>query len=345
MRAVRAAKTAGQTTVPPTSTAEAQPAPPKQEPAPVRPQPQLGESLFGGKSLFTSSAGGNPFASSSSTSSTTSINPFSTASSTPTSTSNPFSSAPAPLSSLGAKPSQPPNPNPDIDPTSTLPETFAQKARISTTTTPSTPTTTPAPPHIPWPASSSLPNPYPTFYLDADYEYLSNTSAPASSSATAYAGLMDVDADPTTGATTTDSAGEYESEHDKTFQHFADTLAQNPDQVLRYEYAGSPLLYSRADAVGRLFANAGAGAGAGIPPCGACGARRVFEAQLTPGAIAALEAEEEGVGLLGEGMEWGTVLVGVCGRDCGGEGGAVEYREEWAGVQWEEVVARGGRGR
>lgn len=62
--------------------------------------------------------------------------------------------------------------------------------------------------------------------------------------------------------------------------------------------------------------------------------------QLVPQAIAELEVEETGL----EGMEWGTVIVGVCGEDCGEkrlEGGRWRWVEEWAGVQWEE--AGGGR--
>jgi pre-rRNA-processing protein TSR4 len=39
-------------------------------------------------------------------------------------------------------------------------------------------------------------------------------------------------------------------------------------------------------------------------------------------------------------MEWGTVIVGVCERDCSPRHvgtGEVGYLEEWAGVQWEEL--------
>lgn len=59
-----------------------------------------------------------------------------------------------------------------------------------------------------------------------------------------------------------------------------------------------------------------------------------------PQAIAELEVEEEGL----QGMEWGSVIVGVCGGDCGdqrGEGWA--WREEWVGVQWEESGAVGAK--
>ncbi len=52
-------------------------------------------------------------------------------------------------------------------------------------------------------------------------------------------------------------------------------------------------------------------------------------------AIAELEVEDEGL----EGMEWGTVVLGVCEKDCeerGVEAGEVGWVEEWVGVQWEE---------
>lgn len=90
--------------------------------------------------------------------------------------------------------------------------------------------------------------------------------------------------------------------------------------------------------------SAGADGGSGMPRCGSCGAERVFEVQLTPQAIAELEAEEMGL----EGMDWGTVILGVCGRDCVPKGtkmedGEVGWVEEWVRVQWEEIVEKGRR--
>lgn len=69
----------------------------------------------------------------------------------------------------------------------------------------------------------------------------------------------------------------------------------------------------------------------------------MFELQLTPQAIAELEAEEMSL----EGMDWGSVILGVCSADClprGLEVGQVGYLEEWVGVQWEEMGAAGGGG-
>ena len=71
------------------------------------------------------------------------------------------------------------------------------------------------------------------------------------------------------------------------------------------------------------------------PPCENCGAKRVFELQLVPHAITMLEVDELGL----DGMDWGTIIVGVCERDCaerGVEQGEWGWVEEWGGVQWEE---------
>jgi len=97
--------------------------------------------------------------------------------------------------------------------------------------------------------------------------------------------------------------------------------------------------------VGKRLASDGAGKiivgnadGSRMPRCENCGAGRLFEAQLTPHAITVLEEDEMTI----EGMDWGTILLGVCSKDCSPRGtspGEVGYAEEWAGVQWEEIIA------
>ncbi|KAG9202241.1 hypothetical protein G6514_004679 [Epicoccum nigrum] len=308
-----------------------------------KPQPKIGESLFGVKPSTSSTAPANPFS-----------NPFSSnaGSAAPA---NPFASSAA-ASPFAAPPAAAAAPAIEVtseqtkdEASTTLPETFAQKARISSPT-PSTPQAAPQP-HEPWPADSAFPPPFPHYSLDAEYETL-DASAPA---VPQNVRIMDIDSEGGAGSGSSGGGGKedkeiYESAHDAVFQKFADRVGQNPEQILRYEFKGRPLLYSDADAVGKALAHAAengagdakvkvAGAKAGIPRCANCGAERVFEVQLTPHAITELEAEEMSL----DGMEWGTIIVGVCGKDCKPADvpeGEVGYVEEWAGVQWEEVARK-----
>jgi pre-rRNA-processing protein TSR4 len=220
-----------------------------------------------------------------------------------------------------------------------LPETFTQKAQISANNNKAAPISTLAPAE-PW---VDDPTPYPSYHLDADKEYLypepQSEAIPSNT-------RVDNDGESSNAA---DEKALFESAMDKTFQRFADRISQNPEQVLRYEFAGQPLLYSKTDAVGKLLAPAtegkvhtttsqnGASGGLKIPRCSSCGAGRVFEMQLTPHAITELEAEEMSI----DGMDWGTIMVAACSEDCQERGkakGEVGYVEEWVGVQWEEIT-------
>lgn len=180
---------------------------------------------------------------------------------------------------------------------------------------------------------SSLPQPYPHLHLDADYESLAPSKQTQTLTSSSSRPQYDLDDNPALEKDT------FESSLDATFLRFSDRLAQNPEQVLRYDFAGTPLLYSGVDAVAQRFGIVPGKPKAhmqGIPPCEACGAKRVFELQLVPGLISALEENNMD---LEEGMEWGTMVLGVCADDCG-EVGEVSYHEEWVGVQWEERMAR-----
>lgn len=222
-----------------------------------------------------------------------------------------------PTSTLAAKPPQPPQEPPT--------STFASKLRISSTSPPSDP----EPKAEPWPSESEFPQPLAYLHLDAEYETLipEKPQLPEASSSKTQTQYTEEE----TNALDKDT---FESSLDKTFLKFSDRLAQNPEQVLRYEWKGGPLLYSSTDEVGRRLAgtNGKMKSTTGMPRCESCGAERVFEVQLVPGAIAALE---EGDISVEDGMEWGSVIVGVCERNCG-EVGDVVFREEWCGVQWEE---------
>lgn len=279
---------------------------------PAPPSTGLGESLFGVKPSSAAGSGpANPFA-----------NPFSTAGQPAAAARNPFSTSKpdttAPSEAAAAK---------QKAETKTLPATFAEKLSLNNTQPP----TGPPPPPEPWPADDAQPKPYPVSWIsDAEFETLDPTptlDVPANVA-------MEVD-DPAGGSAAGGKEDKevFESSMDFQFQKFADRVGQNPEQVIRYEHCGTPLLYSKGDKVGKAL-EAGK-----IPSCGNCGASRVFEVQLAPHAITELEREEDGL----DGMDWGTVIVAVCSKDCQGRGvGEAEasYLEEWAGVQWEELTMR-----
>lgn len=282
------------------------------------PAPNLGNQLFGVPSTQTSGINFNPFSSSS----------------TPQSNGNPFSD-------LAAKPPQRTvNSGNSSQP---LSQTFADKLKISSESTKITNSESAS---VPWPAESEFPVPFPSFYLDAEAEYLEPTNPePSSGSSNTQPRIEDTEDTAGSAAAEKDL---YESPHDKTFDHFTRILAQNPEQVLRYEFRGVPLLYSSTDAVATHFVLPGhhlhakvktSGPVKGIPSCQYCGSARVFEMQLVPYLIYELEKDNEEAMKLdgGEGMEWGTVIVGTCGKNCGDDKeGKVVFREEWVGVQWEE---------
>ncbi|KAK5113477.1 hypothetical protein LTR62_003346 [Meristemomyces frigidus] len=277
----------------------------------------LGDALFGAKP-----------------SSGTSANPFATAGLNGSARTNPFSAGG-------------PKFLPKDEHTETLAQTFADKVKISSSSPSAAAQPQIAPPsYEPWPKEIEFPEPYPAYHLDADKEYLEDESTAIPSNAR-------LDQSVSNGEDSSSAAEDkaaFESAMDRTFQRFADRLSQNPDQVLRYEFGAQPLLYSRKDSVGKLlapaqeakngkitisssFSSIGA-ALAKVPRCTNCDAGRTFEMQLTPHLITALEADDMSV----DGMDWGTIIIGVCTNDCQQKDraeGEVGYVEEWVGVQWE----------
>lgn len=306
-----------------------------------KPKVDIGASLFGVAPSGNASANAN-------------ANPFSTSSSTTTAPANPFAPLPQP-STLAAIPPQKADTETQIQTqtqSQSLPQSFADKVRVSSRSPPpSTKQLEPIGPPTPWPGQSAFPKPYPHYYLDAEYETLSRPSTPEMPTSVP---MIEEEAGPASAGDNGKDA--FESSIDKDFLRFSTRLGHNPEQVLRYEWRGTPLLYASGDAVGKLFSSNSSSSsgnvktasrektGNKIPRCESCGKERVFEVQLVPHAISVLEEGREGIGFGPKdecGMEWGTVILGVCAANCGlATEGVVGWREEWVGVQWEERVGK-----
>ncbi|KAG8533211.1 uncharacterized protein KY384_001994 [Bacidia gigantensis] len=276
------------------------------------------------------------------TSSSPSSNPFSQ---TSNSYQNPFTS-PASASPLPSSPQTKEHPTSrqaKIEESLELPATFADKFRLSSVPDKSVP-------RVSWPTEVSRPHAYSSYHLDAELESLEPNPLVSSTSSATKLNENNSEGPQVEEQDDSKAAAEsaFESTIDRTFQQFADRLAQNPDQVLRYEYNGRPLLYAADDIVGQQLSTQPShhlqkrdaklttkAHSIKLPPCEHCGMVRVFELQLVPQAIVELEAEETDL----DGMEWGTILVAVCSRDCMSDGtglGEWWFAEEWVGVQWEE---------
>ncbi|CAK7270617.1 hypothetical protein SEPCBS57363_004193 [Sporothrix epigloea] len=295
----------------------------------------------------------NPFSSSGSTGGST--NPFSLegSSSPTTGASNPFSLG-------GAKTTQPqssaspttaaistPKPQAPVNEADTvLPKTFAETLSLNNEQATAAAETAAALPEA-WPAPDTWPAAHPISWIaEAEYETLDSTPA-------AIPGVVTEAMEVEDGSAGSSGGGKedkfvFESSMDAAFQKFADRVAQNPDQVIRYEFGGQPLLYNKDDSVAGIWTQTQSGGSIStvlasssgrLPPCPNCRSRRVFEVQLMPHAIDLLEADELGL----EGMDWGTVVVGVCENDCqikGKPNNEASYLEEWVGVQWEDLEAQ-----
>ncbi|KAI9493103.1 programmed cell death protein 2 [Zychaea mexicana] len=105
---------------------------------------------------------------------------------------------------------------------------------------------------------------------------------------------------------------------DKQFKKFAERVQLQPSQCVRYQWGGTPLLYHQLQ--GQQQQQLGG-------RCSQCGNPRIFELQLMPNILSLLPTSEyasadlpddakKGVNSWDIGMEFGTILVFVCGKDC-----------------------------
>ncbi|TPX59966.1 hypothetical protein SpCBS45565_g07613 [Spizellomyces sp. 'palustris'] len=152
--------------------------------------------------------------------------------------------------------------------------------------------------------------------------------------------------------------------YNKSFKRFQRIVEEEPEQlavlrrvkIFRYAFNGQPVFYRDDDISESLQTK-------GPPPCPRCNGRRVFEFQLMPMILSLLPTEQlvprrasgdakgrvEGKATnlssflerYAAGMDWGTVLVYSCMRDCEERkqrDSNVSYSEEYIVVQVESLV-------
>lgn len=96
---------------------------------------------------------------------------------------------------------------------------------------------------------------------------------------------------------------------DPAMDKFRERVRRAPDQVMRYERRGKPLLCNK-----QQMKNP--------PNCSRCGSVRTFEMQIMPQILSELKL---GMDLVDAGLDWGSIYVFTCDRSCAVE----EYvREE-----------------
>lgn len=103
-------------------------------------------------------------------------------------------------------------------------------------------------------------------------------------------------------------------EKTKCFRKFQRYLLNEPGQLLRYDFGGSPLFYDH-DAVFRELKGNGPGY------CSYCGKERIFELQIMPTALSLIEFMSQSPNgkieeIAGNTLEWGTILIFSCPDNC-----------------------------
>ncbi|RHZ44707.1 hypothetical protein Glove_712g37 [Diversispora epigaea] len=155
---------------------------------------------------------------------------------------------------------------------------------------------------------------------------------------------------------------------DKAFMKFMKRVNEFPNQCIRYEFNGQPLLYNQSDITAKLLLSSISSSQYyyskkiithKLPKCPKCGSIRVFEFQLMPNILCVLPINNKNnddddddddrsnnnnnnnnnISQFNFGMEWGTIMIFTCSKDCELEGvgtNNVSYYEELVLIQYEE---------
>lgn len=121
---------------------------------------------------------------------------------------------------------------------------------------------------------------------------------------------------------------EGEDKKDETFKQFHQWIRREPEQVLRYQRDGTPLLatdYSPSPQ--------------SVPNCALCGEPREFEFQVMPHLLALIDVDA-----VGQSLDWATLLVYTCRSNCPipAEGYAREwvFKQDFVSPSEEEVMEK-----
>jgi len=96
---------------------------------------------------------------------------------------------------------------------------------------------------------------------------------------------------------------------DKASEKFNSRVRRDPKQIIRYQRNGEPLLCTFTSSLPE------------IPPCPKCGGQRSFEFQVMPQILSIIGLGSEIQG----GVDWGSIYVYTCNRDCEIEGYVQEF--------------------
>ncbi|KAL7751368.1 hypothetical protein RI367_003228 [Sorochytrium milnesiophthora] len=142
--------------------------------------------------------------------------------------------------------------------------------------------------------------------------------------------------------------------YDRRLRKFLDRIEENPEQVVRYRFGGSPLLFGEHEVV-HSAAVSKDGSAKRVPACERCGAERTFEYQVLSTLLSTLPVEQYAVTPVNAaaasatittanhqptwsaGMEFGTVLVYTCRNNCTGDKPNDDASVGWS-LQQEPVV-------
>ncbi|KDE05632.1 hypothetical protein MVLG_04003 [Microbotryum lychnidis-dioicae p1A1 Lamole] len=132
---------------------------------------------------------------------------------------------------------------------------------------------------------------------------------------------------------------------DEVFLRLQERVAREPEQVIRYEFAGEPLPFSAKSApYQKIYQPSSDGIGIyssrRVPVCKTCKSPSAFEYQAMPNLVNILNKAPRGRPNEGEeeedSFDWASVWVFTCADECVNEQSQQAWREDVVLIEWEE---------